>query len=110
MCVDCLVHKNPAGKRPGLLHPISPENRPFQVIHIDYLGPFETNRKYNKYLLVIVDNLTKYVLLYPAKTTNATGIIQTLTKLCKERGLPDHIISDLSTCFTAHNFQEFNST
>jgi len=41
MCVDCLVHKKPAGRRPGELHPIPPGVRPFQVIHIDHLGPFE---------------------------------------------------------------------
>jgi hypothetical protein len=65
MCLDCLIHKRPVGKKPGLLHPIQPEKRPFQIVHIDYLGPFETSPTKNKYLLVATDNLTKYVHLYP---------------------------------------------
>lgn len=69
------MHKNPAGKRPDLLHPIPLGKHPFQVIHVDHLGPFETNRKYNKYFLIIVNNLTKYVLLYPTKIINAAGVI-----------------------------------
>lgn len=35
MCLDFLIHKKLAGKKPGLLHPITPERRPFQIIHID---------------------------------------------------------------------------
>jgi len=65
MCLNCLVHKRPTGKRPGLLHPIPPGKRPFQIVNIDHLGPFENSTANNKYLLVLADNLTKYVHLYP---------------------------------------------
>ncbi|KAF0702834.1 Uncharacterized protein FWK35_00039000, partial [Aphis craccivora] len=85
MCLDCLVHKRPSGKRPGLLHPIPPGKRPFQVIHIDHLGPFETSTSNNKYLLVVADNLTKYVHLYPCGTTDAAGVIRILKRFCDER-------------------------
>jgi len=65
MCLDCLTHQRPAGKQAGLLHPTPPGRRPFQIIHMDHLGPFETSISKNRYLLVIADNLTKYVHLYP---------------------------------------------
>ncbi|CAI6344904.1 unnamed protein product [Macrosiphum euphorbiae] len=107
MCLDCLVHKRPSGKRPGLLHPIPPGKRPFQVIHIDHLGPFETSTSNNKYLLVIADNLTKYVQLFPCATTDATGVIRILKKFCDDRGIPDRIISDRGTCFTSRAFNRF---
>lgn len=58
MCVDCLLHKKPEEKQPGHLHPISPGRRPFSVIHLDHIGPFETSTKRNRYILVLVDNLT----------------------------------------------------
>lgn len=45
MCIDCLVSKRPGGKRPGLLHPIPPGPRPFSLIHVDHVGPFETTKK-----------------------------------------------------------------
>jgi len=43
MCLYCLVHKVPAGKNPGYLHTIPTGRRPFEVVHIDHLGPFETS-------------------------------------------------------------------
>lgn len=60
-CIDCMVNKKAGGKTQGLLHTIPPENKPFSVVHMDHLGPFEKGTKGNKYLLVIIDNLTKYV-------------------------------------------------
>lgn len=103
----CLVHKRPSGKRPGLLHPIPPGKRPFQVVHIDHLGPFETSTSNNKYLLVIADNLTKYVQLFPCATTDAAGVIRILKRFCDDRGIPDRIISDRGTCFTSRAFHQF---
>lgn len=107
MCLDCLVHKRPSSKRPGLLHPIPPGKRPFRVIHIDHLGPFETSKSNNKYLLVIADNLTKYVQLFPCAMTDAAGVIRILRKFCDDRGIPDWIISDRGTCFTSWAFYQF---
>lgn len=107
MCVDCLVHKKPAGRRPGELHPIPPGVRPFQVIHIDHLGPFEITPSKNQYLLVVIDNLTKYVQLYPCRSTNTAAVLRSMEKFCAERGIPDRIISDRGTCFTAHAFEAF---
>lgn len=106
-CLDCLIFKKPGGKKPGLLHPIPPGQRPFATIHIDHLGPLETTSKGNRYILVIVDNLTKYVHLYTAKTTDTRGVIRSLSEFIEQRGNPDRIISDRGTCFTAKTFQEF---
>jgi len=107
MCLDCLIHKRPAGKKPGLLHPIPTGRRPFQVIHVDHLGPFETSSKSNKYLLVVADNLTKYIHLYPCRSTDTAGVIRNLSKFCNERGMPERIISDRCSCITANAFHEF---
>jgi len=107
MCVDCLIHKRPGGRRLGLLHLIPPGRRPFAVIHIDRLGPLETNIKGNRYLLVIVHNLTKYVTLYVSKTTGTAGVIKRLEEFIKQKGLPDRIISDRGTAFTSEKFKKF---
>lgn len=45
------------------LHPITLERRPFSTIHIDQLGSLATTAKGYRYLLVVDDNLTKYVYL-----------------------------------------------
>lgn len=110
MCLECLTHKKPAGKKPGLLNPILPGRRPFQLIHLDHLGPYETTDAKNRYLLVIADNLTKYIHLYPCKTTDTAGVIRILEKFCNELGIPDRIITDRGTCFTANLFEKFCQT
>jgi len=107
MCLDCLTHKRPAGKQMGLLHPTPPGRQPFQIVHIDHLGPFETTTKQNRYLLVIADNLTKYIHFYPCRTTDTAGVLRISSKFIDERGVPDRIISDRSTCFKSHAFERF---
>lgn len=107
MCLECLTHKKPAGKKPGLLHPIPPGRRPFQIVHVDHLGPFETSTSKNRYLLVVADNLTKYIHLYPCRTTEAAGVVRLMAKFCGDRGIPDRIISDRGSCFTSRLFVEF---
>lgn len=107
MCLDCLTHKRPAGKKPGLLHPIPIGRRSFEIVHVDHLGPFETSTTGNRYLLVLVDNLTKYVHLYPCRSTDTGGVLKRLIKFCDERGIPRRIISDRGTCFTSKSFEQF---
>jgi len=107
MCLDCLVHKTPAGKKPGYLHPIPPGRRPFEVIHVHHLGPFETSTAGNRYLFVLVDNLTKFTHLYPCRSTDTASVLNRLDKFCGARGIPDRIISDRGSCFTGKAFKTF---
>lgn len=93
-CFECLVHKVPGGKKQGLLHPIPPGKRPYDTIHIDHLGPFVKSSRQNTELLVVVDNLTKFVHLYPVKNTSTKYVLQSLEELVRLRGLPKIIISD----------------
>jgi len=107
MCLDCLVHKTPAGKKPGYLHPIPAGRRPFEVVHVDHLGPFETSAAGNRYLFVLVDNLTKFTHLYPCRSTDTASVLNRLDKFCEMRGMPDRIISDRGTCFTGKAFKTY---
>lgn len=42
VCFECLLTKDPRGKRPGYLHPIPIGKRPFDTVHMDHVGPFVT--------------------------------------------------------------------
>ncbi|KAE9543511.1 hypothetical protein AGLY_002311 [Aphis glycines] len=66
-CPECVLLKVPRGKQSGELHPIKPGKRPFEVVNVDHIGPFVKSTKGNSYILVLIDNLTKYVQLYPVK-------------------------------------------
>ncbi|KAF0715916.1 Uncharacterized protein FWK35_00034425 [Aphis craccivora] len=107
MYMDYLVHKTPAGKKPGYLHPIPAGRRPFEVVHVDHLGPFETSAAENRYLFVLEDNLTKFTHLYPCRSTDTASVLNRLDKFCEMRGMPDRIISDRVTCFTGKVFKTY---
>lgn len=83
MCIDCLVCKKPGGKKPRFFHLIPPGVRPFAVVHLDHVRPFETTTKKNKYVLVVINNLTKYVYLYPTRSTATQEVIKNLTELIR---------------------------
>lgn len=106
-CLQCNLAKSKPGKQAGELHPIPPGSRPFALIHVDHLGPFVTSSKGNKFIFVIVDNLTKFVVLKAIKDTRTTSVVRVLNTFVLERGAPDRIVSDRGTCFTAKAFESF---
>jgi len=105
--MECLMTKRPRGRQPGLLHPIPPGRRPFAIVHADHVGPFFTSTKGNRYILVLVDNLTDYVCLFPVTDTSTEGVLYALDDFVNRFGLPRKLITDRGTCFISHRFENF---
>lgn len=106
-CPECILTKIPRGRPQGELHPIPPGRRPFEVIHLDHIGPFVRSTAGKNDILVLVDNLTKYVKLYPVRACNAEAVIRSLQQFILTYGVPKKVISDRGTAFTARQFGEF---
>ncbi|KAL3246907.1 hypothetical protein MRX96_057351 [Rhipicephalus microplus] len=68
---------------------------------MDHLGPFVPSKRRNQYLLVIVDNLTKFVRVFPRRDTSTKLALAVLREFIIERGLPERIITDRGSCFTS---------
>jgi hypothetical protein len=89
--------------------PITPGDTPFSKISIDKIGPFPMSTKRNKYALVVVDTLTKYVVIKPI--ANGTGI-ETAKFLWDDifinYGASTQIISDRGTEFVNSVVKELN--
>ncbi|CAF4378489.1 unnamed protein product, partial [Adineta steineri] len=58
-CLKCQKFNFARHKAHGFLHPIESPSGPFQMIGIDYSGPFPTTTQGNKYVLAITDYFTK---------------------------------------------------
>nr|GEV63284.1 reverse transcriptase domain-containing protein [Tanacetum cinerariifolium] len=80
----------------------------FDVWGIDFMGPFP-NPKGNKYILVVVDYLLKWVEAKALPTNDARVIVKFLKSLFSRFGTPKAIISDRGTHFCNDQFAKVMS-
>ncbi|GJX19598.1 reverse transcriptase domain-containing protein [Tanacetum coccineum] len=75
----------------------------FDVWGIDFMGPFTSSRG-NKYILVAVDYLSKWVEVKALPTNDARVIVKFLKSIFSRFGTPRAIISDCGTYFCNDQF------
>nr|GEW06963.1 reverse transcriptase domain-containing protein [Tanacetum cinerariifolium] len=75
----------------------------FDVWGIDFMGPFPSS-KGNKYILVVVDYLSKWVKAKALPTNDAPVVVKFLKSLFSRFGTPKAIISDRGTHFCNDQF------
>nr|GEW57106.1 reverse transcriptase domain-containing protein [Tanacetum cinerariifolium] len=80
----------------------------FDVWGIDFMGPF-LNSKGNKYILVAVDNLSKWVEAKALPTNDEIVVVKFLKSLFSWFGTPKAIISDRGTHFCNDQFAKVMS-
>nr|GEW60816.1 reverse transcriptase domain-containing protein [Tanacetum cinerariifolium] len=80
----------------------------FDVWGIDFMGPFP-NSKGNKYILVAVDYLSKWVEVKVLPTNDARLVVKFLKSLFSRFGTPKAIISDRGTHFCNDPFAKIMS-
>ncbi|GJS49657.1 reverse transcriptase domain-containing protein [Tanacetum coccineum] len=80
----------------------------FDVWGIDFMGPFPSSRG-NKYILVAVDYLSKWVEAKALPTNDARVVVKFLKSLFSRFGAPRAIISDHGTHFCNDKFDKVMS-
>ncbi|GJU91879.1 reverse transcriptase domain-containing protein [Tanacetum coccineum] len=80
----------------------------FDVWGIDFMGPFPSSRG-NKYILVAVDYLSKWVEAKALPTNDARVVVKFLKSLFSRFGAPRAIISDRGTHFCNDKFDKVMS-
>lgn len=107
-CITCAATKSSTQKPAGTLHPLPIPEKPWQVISIDFVGPLPMTNDFFDFVLVVVDKFSKMAHFIPT-TSNVTAkktahlLIDNVIRL---HGLPEAIISDRGTQFTAELFQQ----
>lgn len=78
----------------------------FQRVSLDIVGPLpESGSAKLKYILTLQDDLTKYSLAYPIRSTTAEETSECLIHFISLFGIPKTILTDQGTNFTAELFQ-----
>lgn len=106
-CIECAYNKRPGGITEGQLHITETIPVPFRTVHLDHLGPFPKSTKGNMYIIIFVDEFSKYVVLKATKSTETRHVITMLNELTVYLGLPTRMVTDRGTAFTSRAFEEF---
>ncbi|GFV44307.1 hypothetical protein TNCV_4129751 [Trichonephila clavipes] len=108
-CVTCILKNKKSGKQEGFLHPLVKDDIPLNTYHIDHLGLLATSSKNYKFILGVIDSFTKFVWLYPIKTTSSSDVIKKLEIQKTTFGNPRFLITDRGTTFPSDEFHTYCS-
>jgi len=89
------------------VQPIEPSERPWTFITADLAGPIQP---YNKYLLIIVDKLTKWPEMFFISSIDSATIIKCFRQVFMRWGPPETLMTDNGRQFTSQSFSEFLSS
>ena len=104
-CITCAslkpkFHKPPANELIKAL-------KPFDRISIDFKGPLPQTTDGNRYLLIMVDEFSRYPFAFPCKDISADTVIKCLTEVFSYFGLPRYIHSDRGSSFMSTKVKTF---
>lgn len=100
-CVQCARATPYTSERLGLLKPIQ-AGGPWATVAMDLAGPYPQGEEEERYVLVIMDHFTKYVILVALRSKHASIVARKVYKyLICNFGCPHTIITDNGTEFRA---------
>jgi len=77
---------------------------PFEMISLDFKGPFIRSTTGHQYLLVVTDQLSKFVMLYKLRKADAKTTVRILEDLFLLFGVPRIVIHDNGSVFLSKLF------
>jgi hypothetical protein len=108
-CSTCQRTKQSNRSPQGELSPLPVPDELWEVISLDFIVKLPLTKSGNDCILVVVDKLSKYVVLHPcSETITAEQLITTLnSRVIGEKGYPKTVMSDRDGRCTATVFREW---
>ena len=112
MIADCLDYQKNKQKRRDI-HEAPLEKWtdtvpfPFHTVHIDHKGPLNPPSNGKHHCLVIVDSFSRFIQVYPVRSTDAVDTINTLEKFILSFGIPQKIEYDKGSAFMNQDFTSY---
>lgn len=113
-CAGCLICKE--SKTPNVnVTPVCGKpkmcSRPWEMISLDFLGPYPRSRKGNVWLLVVCDHFSKFVLVQCLRTATATAVCMFVeNQIFNLFGVPAVCITDNAKVFKSEIFENLLKT
>lgn len=81
--------------------------KPFQIIAIDFIQSLPRSKTGNSHLLVVMDNFSKFSLLFPVRKISASQVCEILeNKWFRRYSTPEIIMSDNASTFLSTHFKD----
>lgn len=77
-CIVCKASKAPNTTMMPEMGGMKPAKLPWELVSVDFVGPFTRSRKGNTVMLVVVDWITKYVIVYPMRNADSYRMVEFL--------------------------------
>lgn len=108
MCDTCKETKAPnITLRPPMGNQIE-VNAPWQRLYVDLLGPYPRSKVGNVFLLIVLDQFSKFVLLKPLRKADTSSIVKFIeSDVFHTFGVPESILTDNGKQFLSKDFQAF---
>ena len=108
LTADCLICQNnkpkPKHRNEVPLEEWQNETAPFRTVHIDHKGPLHPTSANNLPCLLIIDALSRFLMVYPVRNTTALATSSAVEKWINCFGISQSIIHDRSTAFINTDF------
>jgi len=85
---DCQEGKN-YHRYKALLKPLAIPNRFEQTFHIDHVGPIKAGPNGERYIFIVIDSYSTWVLLFPVHNTGSEVAAQCLLRVVSDAGAFD---------------------
>ena len=84
---------------------------PFQFIHMDAIGPLPPTAAHHKYIQVVVDRFSKFLIAYPSTSLDAeTTTAEFIENVILSEGAPTNLQTDNATSYKNSTFRQMCST
>ncbi|CAF3952238.1 unnamed protein product [Rotaria sp. Silwood1] len=101
-CPNCSINKCSRRKPNGHLNPVDPPKGVWENLAMDFVGPITPSSSGNRYILVITDLLSKFVVAKATRENSALSAAKILVEeVIFKYGSPNQILTDNGTHFTA---------
>ena len=100
-CISCQTAKKTTKPKFTPMHVIPPGNSILSKWHMDIAGPLPLGEDGSKYILLVVDSLSRWPEIFCLKTMTSEEIAECLYKVITRFGAFDTLVSDLGSQLTS---------
>ena len=105
-CENCQLNKPSKRSPKGLMSTPNPLE-PFECVGMDIVGPINSSKRGNKYIIVMVDLFTKWLETGALKNTKAPTLAKWFcTQVLPRHGAINRVITDNGSYFTSEFFEQ----